>query len=302
VKVDGEAAEAIAEVLRPYAYQQGVALEQLGDNSSPDPDALEPQITVKIFVPEAEDTPAFRRRIEEILYHLNRMYPIPDPTFRVLAEEDWATAWKRHYHPFRVGHRIWVVPSWEEDAVSARTESGELQPDAIVLLLDPGMAFGTGLHPTTQHCLQALEGVVQPAVRVLDLGTGSGILGIAAAKLGAGEVLAVDTDAVAVEAAATNARLNDIAGRVTVNLGSLQDVKAKGWDVVVVNILAPVIVALLREAGLMGYVRQGGSLILSGIIEEQVSDVEAAVIANGGRVDQRLTERDWVSLIVRVNE
>ena len=135
VVTDGEAAEVVAEILRPFAYRDGVVLEQQGDEKSLDPNALEPEVTVKIYVPEAEDTPALRQRIEEILYHLNRLYPVPAPSFRVLQETDWANAWKEHYRPFRIGERIWIRPSWytdeqiaaDETAVAARR--GGFRPD-----------------------------------------------------------------------------------------------------------------------------------------------------------------------------
>jgi ribosomal protein L11 methyltransferase len=290
VQTDGEAAEAVSEILRPFAYNEGVVLEQRGDQSSPDPDALEPAVTVKIYIPGDEDSPAARRRIEEALYHLGRLYPIPAPAFHELQEEDWANAWKAHYHPFRIGRHLWIQPSWlEAEAVTA----GD-----IVLTLDPGMAFGTGLHPTTQMCLQALEELVRPGMRVLDVGTGSGILAIAAARLGAAAVFGVDTDRLAVEAATDNAGRNGVQAQVTVEQGTLAAVSEQGWDIVVVNILAPVIIELLQTGGLLDYVAEGGRLILSGIIEEQGQGVIEAVEAAGGRVEQTYTVRDWVAFVV----
>jgi ribosomal protein L11 methyltransferase len=311
VETDGEAAEAVAEALRPLAYQNGVALEQRGDENSLDPEALEPQATVKIYVPEEDDTPAFRRRVEEILYHLNRLYPVAAPVFRHLAEADWANAWKAHYHPFRVGRRLLVRPSWEaEESEEWGVESGEWRKlrdpqskirdsDDVVITLDPGMAFGTGLHPTTQSCLQALEEVVTPGSPVLDVGTGSGILAIAAAKLGAATVVGVDTDAVAVKTARANAAQNGVSDRVQVWQGSLASVPAREWGVVVVNILATVIIQLLSEGGLMRYVAPTGHLVLSGIIEGQAADVQTAIQESGGKVVQTLTVRDWVTYVVQ---
>lgn len=292
VLVDGEAAEAVSEALRPFAYNEGVVLEQMGDEDSPDPTALEPEVAVKIYLPAAADNPAVRRQIEEKLYFLGRLYPIPAPDFRQLEEQDWANAWKEHYHPFRVGRRLWVQPSWAE-AAEAKEEG------SVSLTLDPGMAFGTGLHPTTQSCLQALERLVKPGMSLLDVGAGSGILAIAAAKLGAVEVWAVDNDEVAVAAAAANAERNGVLDRVNVFQGTLLDVRRNNWDLVAVNILAPVIESLLREHGLLDFVAEDGRLILSGIIEEQAAGVTAAVAAGGGIVAETLTIRDWVSLIVR---
>ncbi|MBK8984840.1 MAG: 50S ribosomal protein L11 methyltransferase [Chloroflexi bacterium] len=299
VVTDGEGAEAIAEVLRPFAYNEGVVLEQLGDMNNLDPEALEPAVTVKIYLPEEQDSPELRQRLEELLYQYGRLYPLPPPTFRRLQEEDWANAWKAHYHPFRVGHRLWIQPSWEESPVSTDPEVEGLRPDDVVVTLDPGMAFGTGLHPTTQMCLQALEQIVRPGMRVLDVGTGSGILAIAAAKLGATELVGVDTDDLAVRAALENAAKNGVTAVTTIRKGTLADVTKRGWDVVVVNILAPIIVNLFEQHDLMGYAAPGGSLILSGIIDQQAEEIETAVRAANGRVQQQLQVRDWVSYIIR---
>ncbi|MCA9866432.1 MAG: 50S ribosomal protein L11 methyltransferase [Anaerolineae bacterium] len=296
VRTDGEGAEAVAEVLRPFAYQASVVLEQLGDDATADPDALEAVVTVKIYVAEADDSPALRRRVEEILYHMGRLYPIPEPVFRELADEDWANAWKEHYHPFRLGRRLKIWPTW-----LPRESDNDVRPDDVVLVLDPGMAFGTGLHPTTQGCLRALEDIVRPGMSVLDAGTGSGILAVAAAKLGAAEVAAFDTDALAVRATADNAAQNGVGGFIHCWRGELESVRAEAprdaWDVVVANILAPVIIQLLEEKGLLDYVTDDGRLILSGIILEQGAAVEAAIDEAGGRVERTITAGDWVTYI-----
>jgi ribosomal protein L11 methyltransferase len=296
VITDGEGAEAVAEALRPFAYNDGVVLEQLGDEGSPIHDALETAVTVKIYIPEAEDTPQLRHRLEEILYHLGRLYPLPPPIFCQLEEEDWANAWKAHYHPFRIGNRVWIQPSWiDADTV---TENGDFaRSKDVVLVLDPGMAFGTGLHPTTQMCLQALEQVVTSGSSVLDVGTGSGILSIAAVKLGAKEVRAFDTDVMAVQTSQSNAAQNGT-DNIHIHQGILADVPLKGWDIVVVNILAHVIVSLLDNDRLIEYVAPSGKLILSGIIEEQLAVVETAVSNAGGEISQKRQVRDWVCLTV----
>ena len=296
VRTDGEGAEAVAEVLRPFAYQGSVVLEQLGDEATADPDALETAVTVKIYVAEEDDTPAMRRRIEEILYHMGRLYPMPEPVFHELADEDWANAWKNHYRPFRLGHRLKIWPTW-----LPRESDDDVRPDDVVLILDPGMAFGTGLHPTTQGCLRALEDIVQPGMSVLDAGTGSGILAVAAVKLGAAEVAAFDTDSLAVRATADNAAQNGVADAIHCWRGELESVRDEvardSWDVVVANILAPVIIQLLDEKGLLDYVAAEGRLILSGIILEQGPAVEAAITGAGGRVERTITAGDWVTYI-----
>lgn len=297
VVTDGEGAEAVAEVLRPYAYNDGVVLEQWGDESDPDPDALETAVTVKIYLPEEEDTPAIRRRIEETIYHMGRMYPLPEPIFRPLEEKDWAAAWKENYQPFRVGQRLWIQPSWVPLPEMNEVEANGLKPDDIVLVLDPGMAFGTGTHPTTQMCLQALEELVRPGANLLDVGTGSGILAIAAAKLGAGHLLGVDTDAQAVKTAVANAVQNDVP-QIEIRQGSLADVARQGWDVVVVNILVRVIIPLLESGHLLDYVAENGKLVLSGIIAEQREEVETAVANAGGKIAKTLAIGDWLAFIV----
>jgi ribosomal protein L11 methyltransferase len=299
VVADGEAAEAVAEVLRPFAYQDGVVLEQLGDPNNPDPLAVEPEVTVKIYVPQEDDTPGLRGRLQEILYHLNRLYPVPPPTYKTLEEKDWANAWKEHYHPFRVGQRIWIRPSWYDSEVEVGTTAETAAEDDVVLILDPGMAFGTGLHPTTQKCLRALEQIVQPGQQVLDVGTGSGILAIAAVKLGAANVVGVDTDELAVKTAVANAEQNQVSEHFVVWQGDLSTVAARDWDVVLVNILAPVIIGLLKDRRLIDYVADTGRLVLSGIIDSQAADVKDAVSNAGGRVVETLRVRDWVTLIVQ---
>ena len=296
VACDGEAAEAVAELLRPLAYGDSVVLEQRGDAQALEEGALEPEVTVKIYLPGEQDTTEVRERIREALYYLGRLYPIPEPTFRELEDKDWAHAWKEHYHPFRVGARIWIQPSW-------MPQGDEVQSDDVVLVLDPGMAFGTGLHPTTQMCLRALPDLVYEGQRVLDVGTGSGILAIAAAKLGAGRVFGVDTDNLAVRAASENVIHNGVAERVEIQQGSLATVPSERWDVVIVNILAPVIIGMLQahDGGrpLLEYLSESGSLILSGIIDRQEADVRTALEEAGGAVVETLRVRDWVTLIAR---
>ncbi len=206
-----------------------------------------------------------------------------------MRDDDWVEAWKRHYHPLRLGRRLYIRPPW-------RTVN-DRRPDDVMLVLDPGTAFGTGTHPTTQLCLLALEDGLAQGAQVLDLGCGSGILGIAALKLGAERVLALDTDALAVKATAYNAELNGVASRLTVLEGSLERVQAmrQTFDVLLCNILARVIVRLCDE-GLGDVVREGGRAIFSGIIDTQVEEVEEALRRTGFEPLSRRTQGDWVAI------
>ena len=162
VRVDAEVAEAVADVLSRYA-PGGVALElsDAGNVVTKEP------VTARAYLPVGPDTTRVREQIEEALWHLSQISPIPAPTFSTVAEAEWADAWKEHFHPLRVGEHIVIKPTWRDYPA---------QSDDIIIELDPGMAFGTGLHPTTQMCLVALEDAVRPGMRVLDLGTGSGCL------------------------------------------------------------------------------------------------------------------------------
>jgi ribosomal protein L11 methyltransferase len=293
VVADDEAAEAVSEFLRPFAYRGGVAIEQLGDPDSPEPDALLPEVTVKIYIPGDEDKPALRRQLQEALYMMGRIYPIPAPQFKMLADEDWSNAWREKFKPFKVSSRLWIQPSWQKL---------ERLPDgAMVLTLDPGMAFGTGLHPSTQMCLQALEDVLTPGETVLDVGTGSGILAIAAAKFGASEVVALDIDRLATQAARDNVAQNGVGDQVAIYQGTLAALRTERWNNVVVNIRAPVIISLLGGGGLLRHVCDDGRVILSGIIEDQAAEVMEAIAEAGGELCRTLVTRDWVAFIVKKN-
>jgi ribosomal protein L11 methyltransferase len=289
VKVDGEAAEAVAEALRAFAHG-GVSLEQAAADLSPGAarPRLEDEITVSVYYPAAEDSPARRRRLEEILWHMSQLYPIPAPAFQVVQEEDWANAWKQHYAPLRIGRHLLICPAWE--AVQPR-------PGDVLIKMDPGMAFGTGLHPTTRMCLEAIEARARPGMNVLDVGTGSGILAITAALLDAAPVLALDIDEVAVESARQNCALNGVSDSVAVRRGSLADLEpSRQWDLILANILAPIILDMLR-AGMAGRLRPGGVIVVAGIIEDQAPEVEDALITHGLMLLERLQIKDWVALV-----
>jgi ribosomal protein L11 methyltransferase len=295
LEVDGEAAEAVADLLARYGHQ-GVAIEQAGFPIEVWPDEIPPadRLIIRAYFPADARAEAARQQLREGLWHLGRLYPMPEPTFTVIKEEDWAEAWKQHYHPLRLGRRLYIRPQW--------TTLPDPRPDDIVLVMDPGMAFGTGTHPTTQLCLIATEDLLaaQPALDVLDLGCGSGILGIAALKLGAAHVVALDTDELAVQATRQNAAYNDVNERLTVQQGSLEVVRhsARCFDLLLANILAKVIITLCEE-GLGEVLRAGGAAVFSGLVREQADEVEAALRRNGLEPYRRRTQGDWVAIEAR---
>lgn len=293
--VDGEAAEAVADVLQRYGHQ-GVVIEQAGFPIEVWPDEVPPadRLIVRAYFPDDAQAEARKQQLREALWHMGRLYPMPEPVFTVVKEEDWAEAWKQHYHPLRLGRRLYIRPEW--------VTAADAKPDDIVLVMDPGMAFGTGTHPTTQLCLIAIEDLLDgwPGVDVLDLGCGSGILGIAALKLGAARVLALDIDALAVTATLENAAFNGVTDRITAQQGSLETLTttARHFDLLLANILAKVIIALCDQ-GLGDVVRAGGVGVFSGIIQGQADDVEAALRRTGLDPVRRRTSGDWVVIEAR---
>lgn len=291
---DGEAAEAIADLLGQYGYQ-GVVIEHSGlpDDMWEDAVPASPTVTVRAYLPDDDAAPATQVRLESGLRHLHRIWPgVPQtPTYRQVKDEDWAEAWKAHYKPLRIGPCLYIRPAWLEP--SAR-------PDDIEIILDPGMAFGTGTHPSTQLCLLALQDLAPPPPRVLDLGCGSGILAIAAAKLGAAHTWALDTDPIAVQATSENAARNGVSDAITAQQGSLENLLSspRRFGLILVNILAKIIIPMC-EQGLGNLVQPGGVGVFAGIIEEQADDVEAALRATGLTPYRRRASGDWVAIEAR---
>lgn len=213
-------------------------------------------------------------------------------TISEVQEEDWATAWKKYYHPVKISKRFTIVPTWET--------YHPVSSDELIIELDPGMAFGTGTHPTTVMSLQALEKMVKPDHRVIDIGTGSGVLAIGAALLSAKEVYALDLDEVAVRSANTNVKLNNVQDVVTVEEGNLTDKVDAPGDVVVANILAEVIMSFTDDA--FKIVKPGGSYITSGIIESKKNDVKAALESSGFVIEDVMMMEDWVTIVSKKPE
>jgi ribosomal protein L11 methyltransferase len=289
LQVDLEAVEAVSEVLTRYGHQGGIVIEEAhrpaADGVSLERDPTRPA-WVRAYVPQDHVSDETIQRIEMALSLLGELRPISTLRVRVLSEKDWAGAWKKHYSVLHVSERIVVVPAWKRFRP---------RPGQVALRLDPGMAFGTGIHPTTQLCLRALERLLRPGARVLDLGTGSGILAIAAAKLGCGPILAVDRDPIAVTAARGNIRRNRLSARIEVREGTL--VPGMGpYDLILANLLAPV----LRELAdaLAQALAPAGIVIASGVLSEQAGEVTTVLEAAGLRFVEQVGEGDWIALVM----
>ena len=308
VAADHEAVEAVSEILSraaPGGTSVEPAFELVEEGLAARVDLARPaMVRASLPILDATTVRAAVAQADRELGHLQAfgLRPIGDLAARVVHEEDWANAWKAHFPVLRIGRRIVIRPTWRRHRRA---------PDDVVLALDPGMAFGTGLHPTTRLCLAALEsladrglladggavrGVPGPGARVIDVGSGSGILSIAAAKLGAREVLAVDVDPIAVEATAANARLNRLARVIRSREGSAPSGEGP-FDIVLANLIASLLVTLAD--GLVEDLRPGGTMLASGIFVDRERDVAAAFTARSLSIENRWAEGDWVALEVR---
>ncbi|MBN2119323.1 MAG: 50S ribosomal protein L11 methyltransferase [Anaerolineales bacterium] len=303
--VNGELAEAVADVLARFAYS-GVMMEQ-GVKYTDDEDAGTPTgpITVRAYLEINDQIEETRRKLEESLYYLGMIQPLPAAAYQEIADQNWMEAWKQHYQPILIGERLVVLPAWMDSP----------DPNRVAIKIDPGMAFGTGTHPTTQLCLELMEEVFygatvdggpltesvhRPPSTVIDVGCGSGILSIAAIKLGAGSALGVDIDADSILNARENASANQVGDELILGVGSVPEIldgrfAFRKAPLVVANILAPVIIRLF-EAGLAELMEDRGAIILSGILQEQAQNVIEAAQAKGLRMNARKQMGDWVAL------
>ena len=276
VPAHAEAVEAVSEILTRVGYN-GIAIEE---PIEPSPDA---EHLVKAYLIHDSAARGRLRRVREALGHLQAfgLGPIGAVRLRRVEDEDWLESWKAAFAPLRIG-RFLIRPTWSD------ADPG----DAIVLELDPGMAFGTGLHPTTQQCLRALSTLDVFGKTVADIGTGSAILAIAAAKRGAAAVIAVDIDEVSMRAATENVARNAVT--VTVARGSAADVPGT-YDLVLANIVAPVLQQLAPD--LARRTGPGGRLVTAGIIAAAEAETTAVFAAHGLRPSGREQDGDWVSVV-----
>lgn len=289
VEVDSEAVEAVSEILgrlgRGAAVRPTRLIRDPFDELAAREDPSAPY-ELTAHLPDDAAAPTAIESTERALWHLQAfgLRPVGELRVRAVEEMDWMDAWKDGYEPQRIG-RILVVPSWLEAPAGT---------DDLVLRLDPGMAFGTGLHPTTRACLELLQQVGPMPPRVLDVGSGSGILGLVAIALGAGHVDALDTDAVAVETTLSNAAANGMADRISARTGTLQAAFPEPYALVLANLVAVVLVELAPR--LAAHLRPGGTLLASGIITERSSEVASALTAAGLVLEERVDDGEWVSL------
>jgi ribosomal protein L11 methyltransferase len=289
VEADVEAVEAVSEIFGRLG--QGTAVrptrlirdprDELGAREDPSAPYL-----VSAWIPEDAASASAVESTERALWHLQAFGLRPVGALKVLSveETDWTEAWKAGYAAQRIG-RVVIVPSWVDEP---------LRPGEAAVRLDPGMAFGTGLHPTTRGCLMLLQEVAPMPERVLDVGSGSGILALAALRLGARHATCLDTDALAIDATLGNARANGLEAQVSASIGTLPEAAPDTFPLVLANLVASVLVDLAER--LAAHAAPGGAMVAGGIIEGRADEVVAALDAAGFRVGRRLADGEWVSL------
>ncbi|PWB54581.1 MAG: 50S ribosomal protein L11 methyltransferase [Anaerolineales bacterium] len=297
--LNGELAEAVAEVLARY-LPDGVVIESTAVRAGPADENGETVGPLRVcgYIPADESLEDTRQKIEQGLWYLGRISPIPEPEFKIIQEVNWMEAWKEHYHPIPIGNKLIIQPAWIPVQDNTR----------IPVRIDLGMAFGTGTHPTTQLCLALAEDYLasqaHPAhIRIIDIGCGSGILSIAGLLLGAEKALGVDIDAEAYRSSAENAALNEVSNRLELGVGSVNEVIAGKFGIhqaqlVFANILAPILIQLLDQ-GLGELVMDGGCIILSGILVEQGQEMQDALIQHGFPFIEQRQIGDWLAFSAR---
>ncbi|HZW03922.1 MAG TPA: 50S ribosomal protein L11 methyltransferase [Anaerolineaceae bacterium] len=291
--VDGELAESVAEVISRFT-NEGVVMERAVEyNDAEDEGTPYGPVRVSGYLLVGPSLEESRQRLEEAFWHLGQIQPLPKPVYRPIEDQDWMESWKKYYHPIRIGQRLLVLPAWMENP----------DPGRVVVKIDPSMAFGTGTHPTTQLCLELIESHTPAGEPVIDVGCGSGILSIAAVKMGAGRVVAVDIDEAAIRSTRENAAANGVLESIETGIGSVQELRDSRFSLqraplVLANILAPVIIRLF-DLGLADLVIPGGEIILSGILAGQVESVDEAATRHHLKLVERKYINDWAALVYR---
>lgn len=293
LSVDGELAEAVAEILDRYSAN-GVVVEQNVKYNDAE-DLGTPYGPMKVYGYLSIDSQLEDRRakLEQALFYLNSIRALPQPVYKEIADQNWMAAWKDHYHPIPIGKKLIILPAWVEQNDFSR----------LAVKIDPSMAFGTGTHPSTQLCLELTEDYTRPGEAVIDLGCGSGILSIAALKLGASHALAVDIDEVSVDSTVEACEANGVAERVEAGMGSVNEILKGNFSLtqaplVLANILAPVLIRLF-DGGMADLICPGGEIVLAGILEEQGAGVRESAEKHGLTYVEERHSGDWVALVMR---
>ncbi|SDB98087.1 ribosomal protein L11 methyltransferase [Pelagirhabdus alkalitolerans] len=306
VHTTNEAIEPISNLMHE-AGASGVVIEDVLDFAKERPDTfgemyeLDPNdypeegVILKAYLPVNSSLKDTVDQIKQAINHLVT-YGINighnQLTVNEVNEEDWATAWKKYYKPVKVSNKITITPTWEDYQ--------KVSSDEVIVELDPGMAFGTGTHPTTVLSMQALEKYLQKSQTVIDVGTGSGVLSIASVLLGADQVYAYDLDDVAVTAAKMNVDLNDVSSQVKVEQNNLLNDVTIQPDVMVANILAEIILKFEKDAYRL--LKPGGVFISSGIIKQKKDDVKQALIDAGFEILEVNQMEDWIAIVAKKTE
>ncbi len=292
IEAPPEYVEPLSEIFHRYG-EGGVAVERPGGfnpdegESPPAPD----RVTIKTYLPRDRTSDRRRAQIDVGVRLVAHFASVSELRQKMVSEDDWRDGWKEFFHVLRVGGRIVICPTWREH---------EPEPDDVVVLLDPGMAFGTGHHPTTRMCLEAIERIMPAGARVLDLGCGSAILSIAALKLGAERAVGLEIDPIAAGAGRSNVETNGLRDSADIVLGTLPSPKApsQSFDLVVANISARVVTDM--SSHIVDCVAPGGRIIASGIIEKHLHGAAESLRAAGATVEETLVDGDWTALIASV--
>ena len=292
VSTPQEFVEPLSQIFYRYGHG-GVAVEQAGSYNPDEGETLSPDqwVTVTTYLPINDSTNERRNQIDVGVRLVAHVSPIEGLQEREVEEQEWQDAWKVHFDVLHITNRIVIAPSWKEYSP---------RPHEAVVTLDPGMAFGTGHHPTTKMCLEQLDELVRPGMDVIDVGCGSGILSIAAARLGARHVFGIEIDSVAVNVAKQNIRDNGLEHTIRPVHGSLPhpDVRADAYDVAVANISAKIIIEISGE--LVRATKSGGKIVASGILAENKDGPIEALTAAGATLESTLVDGDWVTLVCRL--
>ena len=289
VEADPEFVEPLFHIFNRYGT--GGAVIENSDSFNPDEGEkprLDGAVTIRAYLPIDENTNIKRSHIEVGVRLVNHVHPIDSFAVREVEEEDWETKWKEHFQPIAIGENIVICPTWRVQENNA---------DKVVVLLDPGMAFGTGYHPTTRMCLELLEGVIFGGESVLDIGCGSGILSIAAVNLGADTSIGVDIDVVSTKVATENCKINGVSEKISVVNGSMNRelISGRKFDLVLANISSKIIIDLsdlLAETLL-----PESKLILSGILVDSIDNLREVMGRNGIRFEMVKLDGDWCAIL-----